>query len=183
MAEFTRSPPLSGQSVPDVAVRVSGFRAVTLFAAGEIDALGAPMLQAALNTAWHRGARRVTVDLTAVSFLNGAGLRVLARARTTARQRRAALTVRVGTRQMCRLLELVGLRDVTVARPAAAAPAPVLRPWAPPPHQLPGRGPAGRSDRDGRADLRLVPELARGDAAQRMRVPTVRSEEASWTSG
>ena len=119
MAEqLTRGDPLSGPPTLDVGVRVTGFRAVTVVAAGEIDTLGAPVVEAALSRVWTQGSRRVTVDLTAVTFLNGAGLRVLARARSTARRRRAALTLRAGDRWVYRLLELVDLRNATVGPPA-----------------------------------------------------------------
>jgi stage II sporulation protein AA (anti-sigma F factor antagonist) len=132
MAEqLTRGDPLSGPPTLDVGVRVTGFRAVSVVAAGEIDTLGAPVVEAALSRVWNQGSRRVTVDLTAVTFLNGAGLHVLARARSTARRRRAALTLRAGDHRVYRLLELVGLRDVTVGPPAPVEPDSVGRPRTP----------------------------------------------------
>jgi len=183
MAEqLTRGDPLSGPTTLDVGVRVTGFRAVTVVAAGEIDTLGAPVVEAALSRVWTQGSRRVTVDLTAVTFLNGAGLRVLARARSTARRRRAALTLRAGDRWVYRLLELVDLRNDTVGPPAPVepdsggrlrTPGALLRPAGP--------QPIARGTADALSGASVASGNVRG-GTRRRRMPRGWSEESLWTN-
>jgi anti-sigma B factor antagonist len=78
-------------------------------AAGEVDTCSAPRLAAALDTAVAGGAREVTVDLNAVTFLDSAGVHVLATAYSRARASETWLRVLASRRSVLRPLQLSGL--------------------------------------------------------------------------
>jgi hypothetical protein len=124
----------------------------------------------------------VTVDLTAVTFLNGAGLHVLARARSTARRRRAHLTLRAGDRRVYHLLELVGLRDVAVGPPAPGEPDSGGRPRTPRAILRPaGSQPLAPGTAGALSGTSVASRNVRG-VTQRRRMPQGWSEESSWTN-
>ena len=83
-----------------------------LNAAGEIDSTSAPVLKDRLNGLLDAGAGDITIDLTGVTFLDSAGLCVLAAAyrRSTAEHRR--LRVLASSRAVMRPLQITGLWDL-----------------------------------------------------------------------
>lgn len=107
------SPVPSAWSLPVVSVVFAGPDAMTLRVSGDVDALGVPALQTGLDGIWSQDVRKVTVDLTGVTFLGVAGLHALLRARSTAERRRARLTLRVGSGHMVRILDMFGAGEIT----------------------------------------------------------------------
>ncbi len=98
--------------------------AVRIVCAGEVDCSTAPELRRALDDAFADGPCAVTVDLEAVTFLDSAGLSVLAIAHRTARRSGARMRVLVGTRAVTRALQVTGLYDllgVEQVQPGAGA--------------------------------------------------------------
>ena len=79
---------------------------------GEIDCLTAPVLRLALLSAVRPPCTRIVVDLAAVTFLNSAGLTVLAEAHHLARTEGMELTVRGGGRAVVRPLQITGLWEL-----------------------------------------------------------------------
>ena len=86
--------------------------AARLVITGEVDCSTAPRLRHALDTAFARHPRTVTVDLEAVTFLDSAGLSTLAIAHRTAVGQGARMRVLVGTRAVARALQVTGLWDL-----------------------------------------------------------------------
>jgi anti-sigma B factor antagonist len=86
--------------------------AVRLTATGEIDSTSAPVLRDRLEALLDAGVDEITVDLADVTFLDSAGLCVLAAAyrRATAEQRR--LRVLASSRAVIRPLQITGLWDL-----------------------------------------------------------------------
>ncbi|HVW17682.1 MAG TPA: STAS domain-containing protein [Solirubrobacteraceae bacterium] len=100
-----------------------GDAAVLLRASGELDAGSAPALRQALGTIEGRGARRVVVDLTEVTFMDSLSLAAIVGARTRlGANGRLAVAVEPGSYALL-VLEatgLVGALDVFPTRDAAA---------------------------------------------------------------
>ncbi|SNS44638.1 anti-sigma B factor antagonist [Geodermatophilus saharensis] len=86
--------------------------AVRVVCAGEVDCSTAPALRRALDDAFAGAPRAVVVDLEAVTFLDSAGLSVLAVAHRTADQAGSPMRVLVGTRAVSRALQVTGLWDL-----------------------------------------------------------------------
>ncbi len=86
--------------------------AMRLTATGEIDSTSAPVLRDRLDAVLDAGATDVTIDLTGVTFLDSAGLCVLAAAyrRMSAENRR--IRVLASSRAVIRPLEITGLWDL-----------------------------------------------------------------------
>ena len=91
---------------------VSTDSALRVVCAGEVDCSTAPALRRALDDAFAVGARAVTVDLEAVTFLDSAGLSVLAVAHRAADQSGTRLRVLVATRAVTRALQVTGLWEL-----------------------------------------------------------------------
>jgi anti-sigma B factor antagonist len=85
---------------------------VTLSPTGDIDVVTAPVLRSALLSVLRPSCSRVVVDLDGVTFLNSAGLTVLAEAHHMAQAGGIAFVVRGGSRAVLRPLQLTGLWDV-----------------------------------------------------------------------
>jgi anti-anti-sigma factor len=134
------------RAVPATAVAsaFTGPGSIAVRCSGELDAEGAAVLESELERAWSCGARRVTVDLSGVTFLGLAGLHCLMRARSTAQGHHARLGVTAASGHINRLLELAGATEI-LEFPAAAAHPPEM-------------GPPGRPDVI--ADAATHPELA-----------------------
>jgi len=79
---------------------------------GEIDCMTAPVLRRALMSARRQPCTRVVVDLAAVTFLNSAGLTVLAEAHHLAQADGIRLTVRGAVGPVVRPLQIVGLWEL-----------------------------------------------------------------------
>lgn len=82
---------------------------VTVIAFGELDQGGAPELSAVLDRFLHRGAGRLVVDFSGVSFCDCSGLRALLQGREQARARGVIFEL-MGARApvVTRLLALTG---------------------------------------------------------------------------
>ena len=78
-------------------------------AAGEIDMLTAPQLQAELDGAIADGAHRVVLDLRDVAFLGSSGIAIIDRLGVTARAQGFAAVVVRGRPAVQRVLEIAGV--------------------------------------------------------------------------
>jgi anti-sigma B factor antagonist len=85
---------------------------VRLTAVGEIDSTSAPVLRAQLDALLDDGAQDITVDLTGVTFLDSAGLCVLAAAYRRASDGGSGLRVLASSRAVIRPLQITGLWDL-----------------------------------------------------------------------
>jgi len=85
---------------------------VRLTATGEIDSTSAPVLKDRLDALLDGGATEVTVDLTGVTFLDSAGLCVLAAGYRRASAVGGRLRVLVSSRAVIRPLQITGLWDL-----------------------------------------------------------------------
>jgi anti-sigma B factor antagonist len=90
----------------DVAVHGSSVR---LVATGEIDSSSAPVLAGRLDRVFEGALDHLVVDLCGVTFLDSAGLSVLATAHRRAAERQVSLRVLAATRAVVRPLQITGL--------------------------------------------------------------------------
>lgn len=84
------------------------FGTVVVSVSGDVDHLSAPVLSAALSGCLKADCRRVVVDLTAVTFLNAAGLAVIADFRRRTDAQRTVLAVHSKSALVARQLTLIG---------------------------------------------------------------------------
>jgi anti-sigma B factor antagonist len=93
---------------------------VRLTAAGEIDSTSAPVLRDRVEALLDAGVDEVVIDLTGVTFLDSAGLCVLAAAyrRSSAEHRR--IRVLASSRAVIRPLQITGLWDLLQVEKVAA---------------------------------------------------------------
>jgi anti-sigma B factor antagonist len=99
-----------------VSVEVSGSGpAVCVTAAGEIDSTSAPVLRQHLEALLDGDVEELTVDLGQVTFLDSAGLCVLAAAHRRAVRQGVALRVLASSRAVIRPLQITGLWDLLKA--------------------------------------------------------------------
>jgi anti-sigma B factor antagonist len=92
-----------------VEVAPSGAGVVTVSPTGEIDFVTAPALRSALLSCLHPPVTRVIVDLAGVTFLNSAGLTVLAEAHHLAQAEGIRLALSGGRRAVLRPLQITDL--------------------------------------------------------------------------
>jgi anti-sigma B factor antagonist len=119
---FSLDPPISDL----VRIEVSGSApAVRVVADGEIDSTSAPVLRERLSGLLDDGVTDLTVDLTSVSFLDSAGLCVLAATYRRMSAENQRMRVLASSRAVIRPLQITGLYDLlqveTVATGAAGA--------------------------------------------------------------
>ena len=97
-----------------VAIDVTGSAAtgVLLTVTGEVDSSTAPSLRAVVDTAFADRARSLTIDLEGVTFLDSAGLCVLAAAHRRAAEDGVVLRVVASGRAVVRPLQITGLYDL-----------------------------------------------------------------------
>ncbi|WP_245177078.1 STAS domain-containing protein [Geodermatophilus sp. DF01-2] len=96
-----------------VSIDVTGSAtSVLVTVAGEVDSSTAPSLRAVVDSALAGGASCLTVDLDGVTFLDSAGLCVLAGAHRRAAEDGVRLRVRASTRAVVRPLQITGLYDL-----------------------------------------------------------------------
>ncbi|WNV74249.1 STAS domain-containing protein [Geodermatophilus sp. DSM 44513] len=93
----------------DVTRSAAGVRVAVV---GEVDSSSAPSLRAAVDAAFAGGARALTVDLDGVTFLDSAGLCVLAGAHRRAAVDGVVLRVVASGRAVVRPLQITGLYDL-----------------------------------------------------------------------
>jgi anti-sigma B factor antagonist len=102
-------------------ITVSGAAPVfRVIAAGEIDASTAPALRDQLTALLDDLAEDITVDLEAVTFLDSAGLCVLAAAHRRAGEQGGHLRVVASGRAVVRPLQITGLWDLLTAQDGSA---------------------------------------------------------------
>jgi anti-sigma B factor antagonist len=104
-----------------VTVTVSTSDAVVRVAAtGEIDSTSAPVLREHLDTVLDSGAQEFVVDLVQVTFLDSAGLCVLAGAHRRAGERGIRMRVLASSRAVIRPLQITGLWSLLGASEVSA---------------------------------------------------------------
>ena len=81
-------------------------------AAGEVDSSSAPMLRAELDSALDGDVRELVIDLDGVTFLDSAGLSVLAGAHRRSLAAGVRLRVLASGRAVIRPLQITGLWDL-----------------------------------------------------------------------
>jgi anti-sigma B factor antagonist len=96
----------------------NGGALVTVSPTGEIDFVTAPVLRSALLSSLRPPCTQVIVDLDGVTFLNCAGLTVLAEAHHLAEADGIGFILRGGRRAVVRPLEITGLWDRLTASAA-----------------------------------------------------------------
>ena len=103
--------------ITDIAsVDVSGSGpAVCVTAAGEIDSTTAPVLRQQLDPLFDAEVHEVTVDLRQVTFLDSAGLCVLAAAHRRAVRQGVTMRVLASSRAVIRPLQITGLWELLKA--------------------------------------------------------------------
>jgi anti-sigma B factor antagonist len=89
-----------------------------LAAIGEIDSSSAPTLRTHLDDVLDRGVTDLTIDLTGVSFLDSAGLCVLAATHRRAVRADVRLRVLASSRAVIRPMQITGLYDLLAVVPA-----------------------------------------------------------------
>jgi len=94
-----------------------------LTASGEVDSSSAPALRAQLDEVLDAGVTELTVDLTGVTFLDSAGLCVLAAVHRRAVRSAVRLRVLASSRAVIRPMQITGLYDLldVVAQESGAA--------------------------------------------------------------
>ena len=109
MTAFSLDPPVSDL----LTVVVTGVgTTVTVTVTGEVDSSSAPVLRAELDTALDTAPAEVVVDLGAVSFLDSAGLAVLAGAHRRAGVDGVHLRVLASSRAVVRPMKITGLWEL-----------------------------------------------------------------------
>jgi anti-sigma B factor antagonist len=93
--------------------------ATVVAAAGEIDSTTAPVLRQHLDSLLDGDVRELTVDLGRVSFLDSAGLCVLATAHRRAVRQDVRMRVLASSRAVVRPLQITGLWDLLHAEQVA----------------------------------------------------------------
>lgn len=84
-------------------------RTVRVIASGEIDSSSSPVLERHLDGVLEGALDELVVDLCAVTFLDSAGLCVLASAHRRARELQAPMRVLASSRAVVRPLQITGL--------------------------------------------------------------------------
>jgi anti-sigma B factor antagonist len=105
-------PPISDLVTIDVA---SSGDVVCVTAAGEIDSTSAPLLRQKLDAVLESGLRELTVDLGRVTFLDSAGLCVLAATHRRAVRQDVRMRVLASSRAVIRPLQITGLWELLKA--------------------------------------------------------------------
>ena len=106
-----------------VSVDVSGSGPVVcVTAAGEVDSTSAPVLRQELDALLDGDVRELTVDLGRVTFLDSAGLCVLAAAHRRAVRQDVTMRVLASSRAVIRPLQITGLWDLLKAERVDDAP-------------------------------------------------------------
>lgn len=112
---MTALPPPDLVSIDVAGSATSG---VVLTVAGEVDSSTAPSLRAVVDSAFADRVPTLTVDLDGVTFLDSAGLSVLAGAHRRAVEDGVLLRVLASTRAVVRPLQITGLYDLLAVQPS-----------------------------------------------------------------
>jgi anti-sigma B factor antagonist len=101
---------IDSQASELVTVEVTGTAPnVRLTVSGEVDSSSAPVVRQQLDALLDGEVRDLTIDLTAVTFLDSAGLCVLAAAHRRASAQQVQLRVLASSRAVVRPLQITGL--------------------------------------------------------------------------
>ena len=104
-----------------VRIEISGDSTTArLLAAGEVDSSSAPTLRTRLESLLDDGVTELTVDLHGVTFLDSAGLCVLAAAHRRAVRDGVRLRVLASSRAVVRPMQITGLYDLLEVVPDAS---------------------------------------------------------------
>jgi anti-sigma B factor antagonist len=116
----TSFPPAAGDSTADlVSITVTGSPAdVRIGVRGEVDSSTAPAVRTAVERSLGADVRELTLDLAGVTFLDSAGLCVLAATHRQATDRGIRLRVLASERAVIRPLEITGLFALLAVEPA-----------------------------------------------------------------
>ncbi|UOY04093.1 acetyl-CoA C-acetyltransferase [Blastococcus sp. PRF04-17] len=144
-------PPVDELVTIDVAQSDS---AVCVTAVGEIDSTSAPVLRQKLDAVLESGLPELTVDLGGVTFLDSAGLCVLAATHRRAVRQGMRMRVLASSRAVIRPLQITGLWELLEAEQVEEGSS-AARGTAPPDAPFPATRPAP-PPRDGRVLARLV---------------------------
>jgi anti-anti-sigma factor len=82
---------------------------VVLALHGELDLVGAPLLQGEVESAAVEGAPLIVLDLEDLQFIDSSGLRVILSAHERARERGQTFALTRGSQQVQRLLSIAGV--------------------------------------------------------------------------
>jgi len=82
---------------------------VVLALHGELDLVGAPLLEGEIESAAVEGAPLIVLDLEDLQFIDSSGLRVILSAHERARERGQAFALTRGSQQVQRLLSIAGV--------------------------------------------------------------------------
>lgn len=93
---------------------------LVLAAVGEVDSSSAPLLRRRVDAVLDAGATDLTVDLDGVTFLDSAGLCVLAAVHRRARRDGVRLRVLASSRAVIRPMQITGLLDLLDVRTDAS---------------------------------------------------------------
>jgi anti-sigma B factor antagonist len=116
----TSFPSAAGDATADlVSITVTGAPdAVRIGVRGEVDSSTAPAVRTAVERALGEDLRELTVDLAGVTFLDSAGLCVLAATHRQATDRGIRLRVLASERAVVRPLQITGLFALLAVEPA-----------------------------------------------------------------
>ena len=89
----------------------NGSDRVVLRLHGELDLLGAPLLQEAIDRAYGEASAIMVFDLQDLQFVDSAGLRVILAAHERSRENGRELALTPGTEQVQRLFTIAGVND------------------------------------------------------------------------
>jgi anti-sigma B factor antagonist len=96
-----------------VSITVAGADSTAILTVvGEVDSSSAPVLRTAVDESLARGVRELVVDLDGVTFLDSAGLCVLAAAHRTTSDSGVRLRVLASGRAVIRPLQITGLWEL-----------------------------------------------------------------------
>jgi anti-sigma B factor antagonist len=96
-----------------VDIHVEGAGTVVVSVAGEVDLATAPQLEQSLGEVLEQSdTREVRVDMSAVEFMDSAGLRVLIAALGRATESNRTLTLQSPSDRVHRLIEIAGLAEL-----------------------------------------------------------------------
>jgi anti-anti-sigma factor len=91
-----------------VVTHTSGECVIVTFA-GELDVTNAAEAEQAMRRAWQGQVSHVVFDLTRLTFMDSAGVRILVRARRQAAEHRLSIALAGPTPSVARILELTGV--------------------------------------------------------------------------
>jgi anti-sigma B factor antagonist len=115
---------LSGNPPFDVEVASTEGTSVTVRIVGELDLTTAPRLEQRLAELHGEGARRLTVDLRALTFIDSSGLSALVSTLKRYRSDGGDVVLRSPTRATAKVLEISGLDQVFEIESNGVAPRP-----------------------------------------------------------